>query len=117
MMIEEHGGSCCGVSHLWDFGPCNDRALRELDRILASYSNTRDVYEEIDDGYGRHRQTKFGHLLEVTLTDDQMEDWAQELKKRKFKLCDRWKNDNSGNAVNLLTWKTKNSRKKLPYTW
>lgn len=118
MFYAEHGGHCCGVSHIVGFShtpPSSEQvqALQDtIDLAVEVLANHR-VNEEEEPLY----DGDFGHLLEVCLTDQQMTIWAGILKERGFKLQQRWLNDNSGNCVNLLTLVTKEPTSTPPYEW
>ena len=121
MNCKNHGGYCCGMSHVWDFKTATDKSIEELmntiaDRVDPIEENARENYdyEEEDVPW-----TIFGHCIEIVLTDSQMlhSGWAPVLKEKGFKLCDRWFNDNSGNYCNLLTYKTKEPETPAPYEW
>lgn len=117
MSYSYHGGECCGISHVHDF-PDRANARWLDDQIDLAISEVEDA--AIDRAYfdgEKKRRGKFGHAIEVVLTDDQMIVWAETLKKKGFKLGLRWLNDNSGNYCNLLTWAPKRASKKRPYKW
>lgn len=90
LCVNEHGGNCCGILHLYDFEDCSDtKALEEL--------REGEGYEALFD----HPRL----LIEVVLTDQQikhMPKTVRELKKRGFVLVSRIKNPNSGNFINVL---------------
>lgn len=80
----EHGGECCGMSHIYDMGETKE-TLRVVDRTL--------------------RDLPTNHLVEIVLTDRQIKrnkSIPKGLKKRGFKLVSRFYNDNSGNYCNVL---------------
>lgn len=124
MEIAPHGGGCCGITHIFSFHPVNVNSERQgLDRLKRLLTTITEELEEENMEYDEvGNETKpwrgrFGHLVEIALTDQQMMVWAPHLKVLGFKLCDRFRNDNSGNVVNLLTYKTKKSVPKKPYKW
>jgi hypothetical protein len=59
----------------------------------------------------------FGHAIEITLTDGQMEKYGPMVKKVGFHHCFRWFNDNSGNYCNLLMWRSKGPASPPPFDW
>lgn len=86
-VLRSHGGSCCGMRHIWGF---HDRETKaELQRHLADT---------------KQHPTQ-GMLVEVVLTNAQCRrnpnhpKWLQELG---FKLVSRFKNPNSGNICNVF---------------
>jgi len=116
-MFDEHGGGCCGISHVYWFP-------EDVNETWLNQQMT-DAIEEVEDlataqverGGLTAWKGKFGHAIEVCLTDDQMVVWAVTLKKKGFKLGLRWLNNNSGNYCNLLSWAPKKAHKKRPYKW
>lgn len=128
MSYDHHGGECCGVSHVFNFANAGFRATagdkrRWLDRQIEAAVNYRRQ-DNLDENQNTGEFTvqmwgrgKFGHLIEVCLTDNQMMEWAPILKEKGFRIAQRFKNDNSGNYVTLLTYVTKRPAKKAPYTW
>src|SRR5688572_27900996 len=111
MEYVEHGGNCCGASHVYNFSHVVDeREILFLDEAIRNAIET--VEEGALDNCPWDEDTdqpivpwkKFGHLIEVVLTDQQMVNWAATLKAKGFKLHRRWKNDNSGNYCNLLSY-------------
>ncbi len=117
MSYEYHGGYCCGISHVHSFPPRADSNWldREMARAVEEIEEKNRLY--VEEGLRQMWRGKFGHAIEVCLTDDQMIVWAETLKKKGFKLGLRWLNDNSGNYCNLLTWAPKRAGKKRPYKW
>jgi len=116
-MYDQHGGGCCGISHVYWFPERADEAWldREIKGAIGDIEWENQVDVEVGD---RQRwRGKFGHAIEVCLTDDQMMVWAETLKKKGFKLGLRWLNDSSGNYCNLLSWSPKKAGKKRPYKW
>lgn len=117
MYTDDHGGACCGLSHLHEFPARADIDLvkRKIERELVELSRAAAYdYEGADE---KIPWKVFGHAIEVVLTDAQMQVWSQDLKKFGFKLCYRWKNDNSGNHCNLLMWSSKKTTAPKPYKW
>lgn len=116
MFYVEHGGDCCGVSHVVGFPPRPDKdGLREFNGACEDAIN--DICNSQEDEVD---PDNFGHLLEAVLTDFQMTQWSKELHKQGWKLQRRWLNSNSSNFCNLLTWVTPSADddlKHLPYEW
>lgn len=120
MYAKDHGGDCCGASHLVDFGRAPDRYLLvTLDGVIDRAKERQAVVERRD---GTEFRSGFSHLYEVVLNDQQMLVWAPELKKRGFTLGPRWFNSNSGNYCTMLFYNAHSgprgrNRTKAPYTW
>jgi hypothetical protein len=124
MFIEQHGGSCCGITHVIGFEHAPTRNLKNsLNMILRTWRE--DMYEgRYNDDTGEYEDVPdtFNCVLEATLTDDQMVNgWAPEMKARGFKLVNRFKNSNSGNYVNVLHFSPAEprgrNRVKRPFNW
>jgi hypothetical protein len=65
---------------------------------------------------------KFSCILEATLTDRQMMEWAPHMKEAGFKVVNRFLNSNSGNVVNVLHYNPAGEEGeervgKVPYKW
>ena len=117
MSYYEHGGNCCGISHIFNFPHDADEAWLNRQIFKAIEEIESDNQWSVDEGTRTRWKGKFGHAIEVCLTDDQMMVWAETLKKKGFRLGLRWLNDNSGNYCNLLSWAPKRASKKRPYKW
>jgi aryl carrier-like protein len=117
MSYNEHGGNCCGISHVFYFPLQSDLTWLNTQIQWATQDTLADNEELVESGDRQRWRGKFGHAIEVCLTDDQMMVWAETLKKKGFKLGLRWLNDNSGNYCNLLSWAPKRAGKKRPYKW
>lgn len=87
-VIEDHGGDCCGVKHVYGFvRPDQHDAVESLDRVLEAVCPADNP----------------NRLSEVVLTDDQMEEgWGPILRARGFRLVVRWRNSNSDNVCNMF---------------
>jgi hypothetical protein len=115
MNIDEHGGGCCGMMHIYAFenGP-RPYLLRLLDTQMRDW---------VEENYASAAGEKtFNVLLEAVLTDDQMANgWAPELKQRGWKLVTRFFNSNSGNYCNVLHYTPHEPRGRnrtpRPYAW
>ena len=116
-MYDYHGGGCCGISHVYNFPATVDEAWLNREMREAIEDVEQEAQERVEDEDLKKWKGKFGHAIEVCLTDDQMMVWAATLKKKGFKLGLRWLNDNSGNYCNLLSWAPKKAIKKRPYRW
>jgi predicted house-cleaning noncanonical NTP pyrophosphatase (MazG superfamily) len=111
---EDHGGECCGVSHIFNFTPLTsvlNRTTRhyesktlndeEMEKMISNkmLSQIQDIIEHKED---EDDPDEFGHLFEVVLTDKQMVNFAPLLQKMGFVRVYRFLNDNSTNYCNLL---------------
>lgn len=87
--LRNHGGFCCGVSHIYGF-PENlgykDQALRRVKEIIQDFN-------------GRNRVTC--QMLEVVLTEGQSKIFHKDLTELGFRLVTRFRNKNSRNLVNV----------------
>lgn len=117
MTVSYHGGECCGISHVHDFPMRADAVWLDRQINRATKEVQEGAQDRVDEDSLEPWRGKFGHAIEVCLTDDQMIVWAETLKKKGFKLGLRWLNDNSGNYCNLLSWAPKRASKKRPYKW
>lgn len=130
MYVECHGGGCCGVTHVADFGPApKEAALRRFKTIVETFAD--DLYdgacrnglegEWVEDSWDGWKSNgkKFSCILEACLTDGQMRGWAPHLKEAGFKVVNRFLNSNSGNVVNVLHYNPAGRRKipAVPYKW
>lgn len=117
MSYFDHGGNCCGISHVYNFPARADAAWLDCEIELATEGILLDNEDIAEERGQKHWRGKFGHAIEICLTDDQMKEWSPTLKAKGFKLGLRWLNDNSGNYCNLLAWAPKKVSKKRPYKW
>ena len=89
MRLVSHGGGCCGVNHIRDFGAtASEHSKAELDRIIQRVRGTRRV-----------RML----MLEAILTASQVRVWGQELENRGFVPRLSWINPNSGRRLTQFT--------------
>ena len=108
MYTNDHGGSCCGITHLIEFAyrPSENhfKALKEetkeiTDNLIDRWNEGHcDDEENICDEW----EGPYGHCIEAVLTDAQLKEWGCEMKKQGWKLVFRFLNDNSNNICNLL---------------
>lgn len=90
MYLTNHGGGCCGIKHLYGFGPCN----AEYKSILRS---------RLNDARKQNAGAAYNVLVEVALNEHQMEDgWHEWLTQEVgFVQATRFRNPNSHNFVGL----------------
>jgi hypothetical protein len=128
MELEQHGGECCGVTHIFDFRNTSDAEVRRFKLDVEGFlkwqydDNQIDGFEIEPDPDGwedRPSKRKFSCVLEACLTDTQMMFWAPHLKEAGFKVVNRFLNSNSGNVVNVLHYNPAGRRKipAAPYKW
>lgn len=91
--VIEHGGGCCGMTHISDFPSIVD-AENKKDRAAMI-----DAFDEALNDVG----TNLSHCIEVVLIDDQLrEGWLRIIQKRGFKRVSRFRNSNSNNVCNVF---------------
>ena len=109
MEVSDHGGECCGVSHIFGFGSrpsnysdsCNDPSCCPPRKDqLTKLQKLDDIISKANRDYPK------GRLYEVALTVDQTEAWHDPLTERGFFLGPRFLNQNSGNAVQMYYYRT-----------
>ena len=118
MWTENHGGDCCGIKHICEFGEQEDYEEWEEDNVTVDYELWKNEFFDIMKGYEetphfhsrRHdRPANWykdkGILVEVVLTDCQIKDQRYLVKwlmKKNFRLVSRFTNKNSGNVCNVF---------------
>jgi hypothetical protein len=109
MNWEDHGGSCCGVTHIVNFGDVATKRVA-INQIRSTISDHQEEYSEEDyDDEGEPYENNYrkrAHLYEATLIDVQLtandNRWAKALKEVGFKPVSRFLNSNSGNVVTVF---------------
>lgn len=97
MYTSEHGGDCCGITHLHDF-PCT--GMSEKDRIERLRSEIKDlVTPEFPPLSGK---SGFLHAVEAVLITSQLPMWERPLRKVGFRPVFSFKNGNSGNICTVF---------------
>lgn len=103
----DHGGGCCGISHVSGFRSTfsttkeGQHLLEEDVDLLLKCLEDSELFDKLFD-------SAHYHLIEIVLTDEQIEDrkeLVKKLKKAGFKLVSRFLNGNSGNFCNVLHWR------------
>lgn len=133
METECHGGSCCGITHVFGFHEITQDVEKSLNNVLKYFlddyydnENQLEGYEAYEDDWDRDPEIvkkyplrKFSCILEACLTDEQMIKYSLILKNKGFKVVNRFLNSNSGNVVNVLHYNPAGRRKivKAPYKW
>lgn len=87
MQIRMHGGGCCGIRHLVDFGH----------PIELTYAMFADLQASV-------RSAPEGRAIEVVLIDTQAQVWGPALAKIGFKHVYRFLNTNSRNVCNVFLY-------------
>jgi hypothetical protein len=102
MEVEHHGGGCCGMRHLYEFGFSGPIAnfIRSFERKMKSYDRGVAL---------REGQTPRNILCEAVLTDQQLNvvaanglTWVQVLREAGFRRVSRFRNGNSDNMCNVF---------------
>lgn len=109
--IETEGHpDCCGRSHIYGFAdkgalqhghgfhfPLTDKGRKALRKAVKNALG--EAASENLSGWHNPNRRKYGHVVEVTLTDSQAEIWEEALLYYGFKQVARWRNHKSGNFV------------------
>ena len=96
MQIRHHGGSCCGIKHLFDFDTSNV--------VEDKVGLIKEVIDDWFNANGRDAENN-GRIIEATLTDVQLEltpSWGPALRYFGFVPVARFLNSNSDNMVNVF---------------
>lgn len=119
LSVNEHGGGCCGVTHLHGFPTqitseskrvkkdCVDLILAGISEALEyNYGHAFDAAAEdddddIDDDKRAEVKAAWTACIEVVITDDQKKLWHEPLLLTGFELMTSFKNRNSGNVCNI----------------
>ena len=110
MHYSEHGGDCCGRSHIIDFH-CRaadtgtdrkkrlDQVIEDRQQELIQEWESRNYDDDTDES--ETWQGPFKHCYEVVLAEYQHGMWNQILLDRGFKEVVTFENDNSGNVCHV----------------
>ena len=116
--ISEHGGSCCGASHIENFpfvgtkeeGDVYEDLLTRnielsLDQLTDNWVEGHMEYDgDTDEDIEPERPDVFHHLFEVILTRHQRQSWHDRLIKRGFVEGVSWVNSNTDNTLTMYTY-------------
>lgn len=120
-----HGGDCCGINHLYEWGTSGGDVATPVDN-QENYKKFSEEVDKYSEGEFEERDgPKEGRcvVIEVVLTDLQIENsphFAKWLKRKGFKIVNRFRNYNSGNFCTVFHYtqypisKTVNN---LPFKW
>lgn len=122
--VEEHGGSCCGIHHVFEFpstrgtngaesvkDPTNAEGegwLRSaIEDILEDYyqGDEDDTSDDMDRNHHHHMKT-WRTGIECVLADYQLKVWKPHLEKVGFKQVFTFHNSNSGNNCTVFYYET-----------
>lgn len=115
MHIEEHGGGCCGASHLVSFYTSNDSKImagyvQQMNNLIEQrIQDLRDRLSEEDedeDGEFIPYEGDIHHLFEVILAPYQKVVWHNILIERGFVEGVSWVNSNTDNLLTMYTLAT-----------
>jgi hypothetical protein len=103
---EEHGGGCCGITHLYNFPFGDTHSLeqkkaglqKEIDYAVMRHRYADDWIERREDGEDDIDIAKdWRHAIEVILNEHQLQHWNDVLEAVGFKQVFSFLNNNSGN--------------------
>ena len=83
-----HGGSCCGIQHIFSFGHVEPSQKKRLETLIKACATSSQI-----------------PLIEVALTDYQVNSlgWGKVLEEEfQFKRVASWRNPNGGNLLHLF---------------
>ena len=106
LIINGHGGSCCGINHIWDFpaGYSFSATIAEkvefirqaVSNCLRQYADNRDRF------YGEFDEDKWHMAIEVVLVSGQLSTWQEALLEVGFTRIYEFPNSNSGNTCYIF---------------
>jgi hypothetical protein len=99
----EHGGGCCGMTHLSEFPEIEDM-LDEDYRIPTVKERSDFIRSSISSGGHKH-------CYEIVLTDSQLKYWRSAVRMAGFRRVNRFLNSNSGNYCNVFHLTTNQPQK------
>lgn len=112
MLISSHGGGCCGVAHIFNFGSpasttyeCSYVGSNLLGRgeLITTREAFTRLVERWDGHYGPQNPGEGGNrILEAQLVDQQVSQWEEILLEHHFRKIIRYHNRNSGNYVTMF---------------
>lgn len=93
MYHTNHGGGCCGISTVYQFGydNPNETSIRNLKQYIRT--NGGPIYDSEPDRF----RNEHCRLIEVVLVRSQAERWHSTLKDLGFRISSQFINSNSGN--------------------
>jgi hypothetical protein len=111
LTITDHGGGCCGITHLSGFGSYTDKYLK--DQKLNRRNMIAEAVMEIcakeygtDDDVSSSTFMKHRHCVEVVLSERQVEEWDKPLRLEGFAPVFSFENANSGNVCFVYMYET-----------
>lgn len=110
LYIEEHGGSCCGIRHLYYFPSIFGVELEERVKwIRAACMQAVDNYDiddcDCEDCVAEHRDN-WQCAVELVLNNEQFGEWEPAVLAAGFKQVYEFKNSNSGNTCRVYFFTT-----------
>lgn len=118
MRVDEHGGGCCGVNHIYNF---DNSTIDDLDEALREVCTTTNPNRLAEVVLSERQVTGHNH------EDDRIPEcvrnaggWPAVLARRGFRLVSRWRNSNSGRNCYLFVMVPTNLSlvpRNLPFPW
>lgn len=111
LTITDHGGGCCGVTHLSGFGSFTENYLKQQ-RLNRRAMIAEAIVEVCSKEYGAEDDTpgstfmKHRHCIEVVLSERQVEEWDRVLRLEGFAPVFSFENANSGNVCFVYMFET-----------
>ena len=137
---EEHGGGCCGITHIHTFPTYNEYSngrerkyytneqleelfISSIDSIIGEFHEENDYWDDVDSS-SSDRLEDGAHLIEVVLNEHQArwDDyfWMKVLKHRGFTLVNTFVNTNSDNCCyvfHLIVGNNNNTNTRIVKQW
>lgn len=106
LLVNEHGGGCCGVKHISGFPFISSNAKTIVKQKIAlvkdAVDKAIDRYEHYEEGASKNSRENWTCAINVVLIDSQLEQWQTAVEAVGFKHVLRFKNSNSGNYCNVF---------------
>lgn len=104
LMVDEHGGSCCGIQHIHNFYSLGETLMlsdkiKEINNAINDVIDEYDQEDRLDEGCWRAG-------CEIVLASYQLSDWREAVEAVGFKEVFSFINSNSDNRCHVFYFAT-----------